>query len=79
MLVADLLRPASQDQARSLVATYAGEEPEVLRRDFFHSLCAALRPDEVRPQLEEAGLGCLEVAAISDRHLAVWGRLPRAP
>jgi trans-aconitate methyltransferase len=74
VFVMDLLRPASRDAARALVELYAGGEPEILRADFFHSLCAAYRPDEVRAQLAAAGLA-LEVEVVSDRHLIAWGRL----
>lgn len=71
--VMDLLRPADRKAARSIVETYAGGEPEVLRRDFFHSLCAAYRPEEVRDQLRAADLGHLQVDVVSDRHLLVSG------
>lgn len=74
VFVADLIRPASLETAQHIVDTYAANEPEVLRRDFFASLCAAFTLDEVRDQLEVAGLGHLAVEAISDRHLLVWGR-----
>jgi SAM-dependent methyltransferase len=76
VFVMDLMRPASRDIAAQMVETYSGNEPEVLRHDFFHSLCAAYRPDEVRAQLAAAGLGQLAVEAVSDRHLLVTGRLP---
>jgi SAM-dependent methyltransferase len=76
--VVDLMRPASPGWAEALVATYADEAPDVLRNDFRNSLFAAFEPAEVEAQLEEAGLGGLEVAVISDRHLAVFGRLPGA-
>ena len=56
-----------------VVDTYAAGEPEILRRDFFHSLCAAFEPREVEMQLEAAGLSGLAVAVISDRHLVVQG------
>ena len=72
----DLLRPPSRAAALALVAQHAASEPDVLRRDFLHSLCAAYRPDEAARQLEAAGLGALAVAAVSDRHWIVWGRLP---
>lgn len=75
VFVMDLLRPASRDAARSLALLYADGEPEILRADFFHSLCAAYRPDEVRAQLAAAGLE-LEVEVVSDRHWIAWGRLP---
>lgn len=75
VLVMDLMRPSSVDAARQLVDAYADGEPEVLRRDFFNSLLAAFEPEEVRQQLEAAGLGGLRVEPTSDRHLVVWGRV----
>lgn len=76
VLVTDLHRPESVGRAREIVETYSGGEPEVLKRDFFHSLCAAFTLPEVREQLAEARLETLRVEMISDRHWAVWGRLP---
>ncbi|MBN2885593.1 MAG: class I SAM-dependent methyltransferase [Chromatiaceae bacterium] len=76
VLVMDLTRPASAGWVEALVETYAANEPEVLRADFRHSLFAAFEPREVVAQLAEAGLDGLEVGVVSDRHLAVWGRLP---
>lgn len=72
VFVWDLRRPVSTEAARALVAAYSGGEPEVLRTDFYNSLCAAYTADEVRAQIAAAGLG-LEVEAVGDRHLAVWG------
>jgi SAM-dependent methyltransferase len=76
VLVMDLFRPGSQAQAWAIVEKYSGNEPDVLKRDFFHSLCAAFEPDEVRAQLDACGLGALRVETVSDRHLIVSGRLP---
>ncbi len=75
VLVMDLMRPPSAMWAESLVAAYAADAPEVLRRDFRHSLFAAFEPREVVAQLGAAGLSGLEVRVVSDRHLAVQGRL----
>lgn len=75
VLVMDLMRPASAGWAEALVATYAADAPEVLRTDFRNSLFAAFEPQEVVDQLKEAGLGGLEVDVVSDRHLAVFGRI----
>jgi len=72
VLIMDLMRPGALREVDSLVETYAGNEPEILRRDFHNSLCAAYTPDEVSAQLREQGLG-LNVTTISDRHLIVWG------
>jgi SAM-dependent methyltransferase len=77
VLIMDLMRPASAGWVEALVTTYAAGEPEVLRRDFRNSLFAAFEPSEVHEQLADAGLdGHLEVRVVSDRHLAVLGRLP---
>ncbi len=75
VLVMDLERPASLLQAKTLVERYAAQEPEILRRDFFNSLCAAFNQTEVRMQLFEAGLADFQVEKVSDRHLAIHGRL----
>jgi SAM-dependent methyltransferase len=76
ILVMDLYRPASTGAAQEIVEAYAGEEPEVLKRDFYNSLCAAFDPQEVREQLAACGLGALQVRTVSDRHMIVTGRLP---
>ena len=71
--IMDLMRPHDRGAAQALVDIYAEGEPEVLRRDFFNSLLAAYRPEEVEAQLAQAELGWLEVRAVSDRHLVVSG------
>ena len=77
VLVMDLYRPASEQAAWAIVEHYAGSEPDILKRDFFASLCAAFEPGEVRAQLDQCGLRGLEVRIVSDRHLLVTGRLPQ--
>jgi len=74
IFIADLMRPPGVAGVRRLVDRYACSEPEVLRRDFHHSLCAAFEPAEVESQLRAAGLEELSVSVISDRHLVVHGR-----
>jgi hypothetical protein len=76
VLVQDLMRPDSPAAAQALVDHYAPDEPDVLRHDFFHSLCAAFTPDEVREQLVNAGLDALTVTPVTDRHLLVAGHTP---
>ena len=79
VVVMDLCRPADPEAVERLVAEYAADAPPVLQRDFRASLHAAWRPDEVAEQLTAAGLTELEVARVSNRHLAVTGRLQDAP
>ncbi len=71
--VMDLMRPASLEEAQQRTERYAAGAPAVLRHDFYHSLLAAYRPDEVRAQLDSAGLAHFAVATVSDRHLLIWG------
>lgn len=73
--VVDLRRPQSNGAARRLVEEYAAGEPDILRRDFYNSLCAAFTPREVEAQLAAAGLAGLSVKEISDRHLVICGTL----
>jgi ubiquinone/menaquinone biosynthesis C-methylase UbiE len=75
VLIMDLRRPTSASQVEALVATYAADAPEVLRRDFRNSLYAAFTPQEVEGQLSENGLEKLRVDRVSDRHLTVRGFL----
>ena len=75
VLVMDLRRPESRAEQEALVETYAADAPSVLRRDFRNSLAAAFTLEEIRQQLENAGLAHLAVRAVSNRHLAVSGRL----
>lgn len=75
VVVGDLFRPESEEAARRIVRDAAVSEHPVLERDFYHSLLAAFTLDEVRDQLEAAGLGHLEAALVSERHLLVRGRL----
>jgi SAM-dependent methyltransferase len=75
VVVMDLIRPETPEAAWKLVETYSPGEPKILKMDFFHSLCAAFRPSEVRDQLDRLGLEQLTVQEVSDRHWLVAGRL----
>ena len=72
----DLRRPASPAALEALVASQMATAPEVLRRDYRHSLHAAFTVPEVAAQLQQAGLGGLQVQERGERYLEVWGRLP---
>ncbi len=75
VFVMDLLRPDDRAKAARLRETYAANEPEVLQKDFFNSLLAAYRPEEVSLQLGLRGIERLRVEVVSDRHFIVFGRL----
>lgn len=69
----DLFRPATPDDAKTIVESVSANEPEILKRDFYNSLLAAFTPDEVRDQLRRAGLG-FEVEIVSERHMRIRGQ-----
>lgn len=75
ILVMDLMRPASVIEAKKIVETHAGNEPDLLRADFLNSLLAAYRPDEISEQLIATKLESLRIEVVSDRHLAVSGSI----
>ena len=76
VFIMDLRRPDKRAQAGHLVQEYSGNEPEVLRRDFFNSLLAAYRPEEITALLARVNLSGLQVEAVGDRHVVVHGHLP---
>lgn len=75
VLVMDLLRPETPEEARALVDQYAVDEPEQLRHDFYHSLLAAFTEDEIAAQLAEMYLSRLLIDVPDDRHWIVSGRV----
>ncbi len=74
--VQDLRRPPSAAAVEALVAASMVSAPEVLRRDYRASLHAAFTPAEVAEQLQQAGVAGLQVDALGDCYLEVWGWLP---
>lgn len=75
VFVMDLLRPASREEALRIVEKYASQEPEILKRDFYHSLLAGFRPEEIEDQLRESQLEGLTCEVVTDRHFIVHGVL----
>ncbi|MDH5326208.1 MAG: class I SAM-dependent methyltransferase [Gammaproteobacteria bacterium] len=75
IFIMDLTRPDDEAQAKTLVQTYAADEPQILQHDFYHSLLAAYTVEEVQQQLEIAQLQHLQVQTCSDRHLCIKGRM----
>lgn len=73
VLVMDLLRPESPEEAQAIVDRYAAEESEILRRDFYNSLLAAFTEDEVTTQLARMNLTRLLIDLPDDRHWVVGG------
>ena len=64
----DLMRPESDEQVRSLVQMYAGDENDHQKQMFDDSLRAALSLDEIRELVAGLGFDRETVQANSDRH-----------
>ena len=75
IFIVDLFRPGSKERADWLVNEYSGNEPEILKKDFYNSLCASFEPAEVEQQLSNIGLTDLSVKIVSDRHLIIYGEV----
>lgn len=73
VLVMDLLRPDSPEDAQAIVDRYAADSPAILRKDFFNSLMAGYTEDEVTTQLARMNLTRLLIDVIDDRHWVVGG------
>jgi ubiquinone/menaquinone biosynthesis C-methylase UbiE len=74
LFVMDLVRPATQQDARNIVESVAPHEPQILKDDFYNSLCAAFTIEEVEAQLRQAKLS-LQVSKVSERHMLIKGSL----
>jgi cyclopropane fatty-acyl-phospholipid synthase-like methyltransferase len=73
VVVMDLSRPASTEQARDLVKAHTQGASPVLQEDFYNSLLAAWRVDEVKDQLDAMGWSHWQVAMVSNRHWMALG------
>jgi len=71
----DLRRPPTPEAADAFTAAEMASAPEVLRRDYRHSLQAAFTKAEVAEQLERADLEGLQVQEVGPKYPEVWGRL----
>ena len=71
LLVRDLFRPATEDEAWRLVDLHAAGANEYQRQLFFQSFCAALTLEEARACAREAVLGHARVEMSSDRHYSI--------
>lgn len=71
VFIMDLMRPETDEQVYKLVEEYAGNEPLILKKDFRNSLKAAFTLEEVKLQLNEAGLEGFDISVVSDRHFTI--------
>jgi ubiquinone/menaquinone biosynthesis C-methylase UbiE len=73
VLIIDLLRPPDHETALRLVNEHANGAPPVLERDFLASLYAAYTLDEVRQQVQAAGLTNFKLDQTDEFHFVGWG------
>jgi trans-aconitate methyltransferase len=65
--------PNPPEDAQAIVDRYASDAPDILRRDFYHSLLAAFTEDEIGAQLAQMNLTRLLIDVVDDRHWVVGG------
>jgi ubiquinone/menaquinone biosynthesis C-methylase UbiE len=76
VLVMDLHRPRDVESAQALVSRYGRDAESILQRDFLNSLCAAYSAEEIREQLNRAGLSTFQANTFGDLHVMAWGIAP---
>lgn len=72
IMIMDLYRPASMEEAMELTNKYTKDGPDILKRDFYNSLLASFNVDEVKDQIGSARLD-LSVEKVTDRHMIIYG------
>lgn len=73
IFVADLRRPQTREEAKQIVDNLASDEPEILQRDFYNSLCASFTAAEISEQISKAGLSNLVVEETGEIHVLIYG------
>ncbi|MBW2081282.1 MAG: methyltransferase domain-containing protein [Deltaproteobacteria bacterium] len=74
IMIMDIIRPGSKEEAGTIVEKFMGDEPAILKKDFFSSLLAAYRVEEVQEQLRQADLdNSLSVVMVSSIQMVVKG------
>ncbi|RJQ16126.1 MAG: class I SAM-dependent methyltransferase [Nitrospiraceae bacterium] len=74
IFIMDLLRPNTVELAKGFVQQYAADAAPDLQNDYYNSLLAAYRVEEIRQQLDITGFRYLNVEVVSDRHVLIWGK-----
>ncbi len=76
IIVRDLARPATMEDAWSIVKRVAPGDSRRQQQLFFDSLCAALSIEDVQAAATKGGLPGLTVKMVSDRHWTAEGKKP---
>jgi len=75
IMLRDLSRPDSPQEAQAIVNALAGTESPIVQKDFYYSLLASYVPAEIEEQLVLAGLTNMQIQIVSRSHLVVWGKV----
>jgi len=78
LLIRDLFRPASSQDADALVALHAADATREQQALFRDSLHAALTPEELRQLADASGLADAELRVDTDRHVSLQTRADAA-
>jgi hypothetical protein len=74
IMIMDIIRPGSREDAGAIVEKYMGDESAILKKDFFSSLLAAYSIEEVQEQLRQADLdNSLSIGMVSRIQMVVKG------
>lgn len=76
IVIRDLARPETMDEAWAIVKRAAAGDSRKQQQLFFDSLCAGLTVHEITQSLVDAGLGTLKVSMVSERHWSAEGVKP---
>ena len=71
VVVMDLARPQSKAEAEALVEAHTQGADPILQQDFYNSLLAAWRVDEIETQLATMGWHQWRIQTPSNRHWAL--------
>lgn len=75
IFISDLMRPDSLASVNQLIDRYANDATEVLKKDFYNSLLAAYRIEEVKEMLEIIRLDSkLNLEPVTDRHWICYSK-----
>lgn len=71
IFIMDLIRPKNKDAAKNIVEKISGNEPEILKTDFYNSLLASYTIKEVEYMLKNKNFA-YEINPAGDRHFILY-------
>jgi trans-aconitate methyltransferase len=56
VFVMDLVRPPNEETANAIVGTFAKNDSDIFKQDYYNSLCAAFSVEELQDQIKDTNL-----------------------